>query len=181
MPQASDHHDRFMRLFIQHQPRLYGFIRTLVFNRADAEEVLQEVASVLWRRFAEFTPGTHFDRWAFAIARNQILYHRQKARRDALMLHGDLVETLADQAADDSDRLDEFREALSECMIGLDDDDRDLLHRRYESDATNRAVAAALGRSESAVSRALHRIYRVLLECIRRKTDAAGQTSGGAL
>lgn len=177
---ATDPHDRFMRLFIQHQPRLYAFIRTLVFNRADAEEVLQETASVLWRRFDEFTPGTpgtpgsHFDRWAFAIARNQILYLRQKLRRDALMLHDDLVETLADQVADDSDRLDAFREALSVCVTGLDAADRDLLARRYDSDTTNRAVAAALGRSESAVSRALHRIYRVLFECIRRKTDTAG-------
>ncbi|QNN24516.1 sigma-70 family RNA polymerase sigma factor [Planctomycetales bacterium ZRK34] len=174
---TTDQHDQFMRLFIQHQPRIYAYIRTLVFNRADAEEVLQEVASVLWRRFEDFTPGTHFDRWAFTIAYHQVLYHRQKARRDALMLHGDLVETLADQAAEESGRLDEFRDALSECVTQLGATDRDLLSRRYESGANNRSVASAVGRSESAVSRALHRIYRVLLECIRSKIESPGGAS----
>jgi len=179
MPDATPQHDQFMRLFIQHQPRIYACIRTLVFNRTDAEEILQETAAVLWRKFDEFTPGTRFDRWACHVAYLQVMYFRQKLRRGSLMFSTPIMDALADQTAEASESFDEVRAALESCINQLDDDDRDLLRRRYEPEATNRSVARAAGRSESAISRALHRIYRTLLTCIRRKTEAP-ESAGGA-
>ena len=55
----TDQYD-FGRLFVQYQPRIYGYIRSLVADRSDAEDMLQETASVLWQKFDEFTPGTNF-------------------------------------------------------------------------------------------------------------------------
>ncbi len=40
-------HESFMRLWVQHQSRVYAYVRTLVFRRADTEDILQEVAVVL--------------------------------------------------------------------------------------------------------------------------------------
>ena len=75
-----ERHEEFMRLFLSCQPRIFAFIRSLVFSRADADDVLQETALVLWEKFARFEPGTRFDRWAFRIAHFQVMYHRQKKR-----------------------------------------------------------------------------------------------------
>jgi RNA polymerase sigma-70 factor (ECF subfamily) len=56
---TNDEHD-FGRLFVRYQSRIYGFIRSLVVHRDDAEDLLQETASVLWRKFGEFRPGSDF-------------------------------------------------------------------------------------------------------------------------
>ena len=49
--------DEFVRLLAQNQRRLFLYVRTLVPNHADAEEVLQNTNLVLWREFGTFEPG----------------------------------------------------------------------------------------------------------------------------
>ena len=49
-----DKHERFMRLLVANQPKIYAAIRSLGLRQHDAEDVLQDTASVLWRRFDEF-------------------------------------------------------------------------------------------------------------------------------
>lgn len=74
--------DLFRQQWVHWQPRIYAYIRTLVFNRSDAEDLLQEVAAVLWRKIDEFEPGTRFDQWAFSVARNKVLNFQKKKGRD---------------------------------------------------------------------------------------------------
>ena len=174
----NSRHEQFMALFLRHQARVYSYIRSMVLHRADAQEIMQEVALVLWRRFDEFEPGSHFDRWACRVAFHQVRYFFQKKHRHGLVFSSELMETIADDAAAVGRNLDPFRDALEECVGQLPPHDRDLLHRRYKEDATNRTVARDVGRSESAVSRALSRIYESLLHCIQGKTGIVG--GGGA-
>jgi len=172
-------HESFMRLWIQHQARVYAYIRSVVFRRADAEDILQEVALVLWRKFDQFESDSRFDQWAYRVARNQILYYQQKRRRNVLLFSQDLVDSIADQMAVANASPDGYFDALESCLDGLPRDHRDLVRNRYEPGATNRSVAKMLGRSESAISRALNRIYLALLECIRGKTAAEPRKEGG--
>jgi len=44
-------HDHFLRLFMEHEEALRLFVRSLLFNREESREVMQEVAIVLWRKF----------------------------------------------------------------------------------------------------------------------------------
>jgi RNA polymerase sigma-70 factor, ECF subfamily len=168
-------HEQFLRMFLTVQPRVYGYLRTMILNRADAEDVLQDVASVLWRKFDEFQPGTQFDRWAFTVAYNQVMSYHLKRRRDRLVFKDDVLALIADRAITESRTLDEFQDALQGCLDELSEQDRQLVRLRFEPQATNRSVATAVGRSETAVSRTLHRIYAKLLGCVRRRTDPAEQ------
>jgi len=177
MAPHPDHHDRFVRLFLEAQPQLYAYIRTLTPHRTDAEEILQEVAAVLWRKFDTFEPGTHFDRWAYRTAYHQVLYHRRKQARDRLVFSESVMQRLADDLADTPETVDQTHDALLTCLGKLGGEDRDLVRRRYRPGATGRSTARALGRSESAVSRALNRIYAALLQCIDHTLGS--ETSGG--
>jgi DNA-directed RNA polymerase specialized sigma24 family protein len=62
-----------------------------------------------------------------------------------------------------------YFDALDSCLDGLSSDDRELVKKRHEPGATNRSLSKTVGRSESAISRALNRIYLALLQCIRAK------------
>ena len=71
--------DLFFKLFLKNNKKLFGFIIACVPNYADAEDLLQDVASVLWEKFDEYEPGTNFYAWAKQIARFKISnYYRQK-------------------------------------------------------------------------------------------------------
>lgn len=159
-------HEEFMRLFLSCEPRIFAFIRSLVFSRVDADDILQETALVLWEKFEQFEPGTRFDRWAFRIAHFQVMYHRQKKARDRLRFSDTLVELLGEDMVAESQNLEETQAALAHCLDQLPEVDHALIRQRYRGHATNRDVARDSGRSESAISRALNRIYMKLHLCI---------------
>jgi hypothetical protein len=52
MPPSTHDDDQvqlFSRLLVANQRRLYGFILTLVHDRAAADDILQDVSSLLWQ------------------------------------------------------------------------------------------------------------------------------------
>lgn len=161
-------HDDFMRLFVQVQPRLHAYIRALVPNRCDAEEILQETGVVLWRRFGDFELGTDFARWASRVAKLQVLAFYKKNKRNVLCFSPAFIETMADEAVV-TQEASPYVEALQVCLAKLDEVDRELIRRRYESSTrTARQVARDQGWAETTVYNALARIRRNLLRCVQR-------------
>ena len=47
----------FVRLLLQHQNDLLGYILPLVGCLDDAQDVLQETATALWQKFDRYDPG----------------------------------------------------------------------------------------------------------------------------
>jgi DNA-directed RNA polymerase specialized sigma subunit len=59
----------------------------------------------------------------------------------------------------------------------LPDKDRRIVKLRYQPGATNRTVAEEVGKSDSAISRSLNRIYGLLLNCIQAQVSP--RSAGG--
>lgn len=169
-------HERFLQLLLPIQPGLHSYLRTLILNRTDAEDVLQAAAAVMWEKFDDFQPGTRFDRWAYQIVHLQALCYLTDCKRSKLVFSEKLLALLADQAATQSESTNETMAALDACMQRLPERDRELLRLRFgPAGGTNRNVARALGRSEGAVSRALSQLYDNLLECIKQRASHEAQ------
>ena len=56
----DDAYERFTALLSRHHAPLMSFILSLRPNWADAEDLLQQTSVVLWRKFAEYRPGSSF-------------------------------------------------------------------------------------------------------------------------
>ena len=69
--------DEFMRLYTQHQRRLYVYLLSLVHNAADADELLQESSYILWKKFDQFEPESNFGSWACRVAYFEVLKYRE--------------------------------------------------------------------------------------------------------
>jgi RNA polymerase sigma-70 factor, ECF subfamily len=176
MPDA-DRHEEFMRLFLANEARVFAYIRSLMVGADDAQDVLQDVAVLLWRKFDEFAPGTSFDRWALRTAYFRVLTHRRERQRDRLQFDDALFADLAAEAESAHEEAEAVEQALRFCLERLPEADRALVRERYAPGVTNRDVARASGRSESAVSRALSRVQAALLHCIEGRLRAQ---EGGA-
>ena len=168
----------FTALFLQDQRRIHGYIVALLAGHQDADDLLQETAAVLWRRFGEFERGSNFFAWACKTARLIVLGHRRRKGREAAILNEAAFEKLASFAAHESSWLVAQTAALEECLGRLRDSDRQLLDRCYTAGITARQVAAELGRAETSVYKSLGRIRRALSECIRRSLALSERTGG---
>lgn len=162
-------HDAFLRLFTSHEPALRAFVRSLVPTSADANDVMQEAAIVLWRKFGDYDPQREFRGWAFGIAKMQVLTWQRDRARDRHLFAEELIERLAGDSAELSDRLEAQREALRTCLGHLPPDQRKLVTAVYASGARANEVAAAMRQSVAAVYKRLHRIRLALVECTRRQ------------
>jgi len=163
----SDERD-FGRLFVQYQPRIYGYIRSLVAQRTDAEDVLQETASVLWQKFDSFRPGTDFLAWALNVAHYRMLYFRQQQKRNVLHFSEAFCEAVAADTVAEAGRLADLQGLLDDCMAKLSPGDYELFALRYGSETTTKHLAEQLGRPASTIYNAIHRIRLALAQCVER-------------
>ena len=166
----AQHHDQFLRLFAEHEPALRTFVRSLVPSLAAASEVMQEVAVVLWQKFAEFDAMRDFRKWAFGVARYQALAYLRNKARDRHVFDDELVGRLADEAASAGQRHEAQREALDACLQKLPEPQRALVLAAYTKGTRMDELAAQRGQTAMSLYKLLHRIRQALLECVRRTT-----------
>jgi RNA polymerase sigma-70 factor, ECF subfamily len=164
----------FVRLLMANERRVFAYILTLLPNVADAEDVLQETSIVLWRKFPEYQPGTDFTSWAFCIAHNMVRNRLAKNYRCRVKFDEQLLVTVAADTEQMREELDLGHTFLAECINELSLGDRDLLNRRYQSGATIKSVAAAVGRSVEGMYKTMRRIHDALHACVSRRLNSEG-------
>ncbi len=162
-------HEQFLRSFMLHEATVRAYVRRLLPSRADADDVAQEVAVVLWAKFHQFREGGDFCAWALGIARYQVLAWLRDRGRDRLVLDADVIELLADDKAADLRPLIEQRQALEACLEKLDPKHRAMLLESYGSGHRIQDVAKSSGRSLTGFYQWLHRMRRLLLDCIKKE------------
>ena len=156
------------------QGRLFAFIRTLIPNPDIAADVLQETNLVLWRKSAEFTPGTDFGAWACRIASFQVMAQRRDAGRERLLFDDELLGQIAAIAQERSGTVDRLNKALRRCLQKLAGTQRNLMQRRYGEAVPVKVLAEEMHRTPNAVSRLLYRTRQSLLECMDKALAEEG-------
>lgn len=173
---AAEHerHDRFLRLFLEHEESLRGFIRAITHNREQAREVMQEVAAVLWRKFDALESDQDFRRWAFGVARFEALASARDNARERHTFSDELLEMLADDAASEVDEMEAERKALEHCLEKLPAPQRELVNAAYERGTRIDELATRLGRTAMSLYKVLHRIRMTLADCAQRELAKDG-------
>lgn len=163
---AAERQKQLMALMTRHQRRIFAYIYTLVPDRHDAEDLLQETSVVVCEKFDEFITGTDFVAWACQIAWWRIRYARQKFARAKVVFDDDLLESVAHTAATMRVELDARHEALAHCLQKLAPRDRELVLTRYEPGSGVAEAARRSGRSMDAAYKALNRLRKLLHDCV---------------
>jgi RNA polymerase sigma-70 factor, ECF subfamily len=174
--EERERHDRFMRLYVENEESLRGFVRSLVPSREAAREVMQEVAAVLWRKFDALASPEDFRRWSFGIARFEALAAARDFARDRHVFSDDLLKILADEAEQSAPLLEAEREALERCLQKLPEAQRAIVSAAYERGARIDDLAARLGRTAMSLYKLLHRVRLALIECTQRELAREGQS-----
>jgi RNA polymerase sigma-70 factor (ECF subfamily) len=168
-----DRDAEFARLLHEAHRELFGFIFAMLQNRADAEDVYQQCALVLWKKFDAFTPGTSFIAWAIRVAKFEIKDFVKARRRRKVYFTDAILDAIAvTYQSDASERQKERLDALAQCLEKLTDRDQRMLRQCYAVDRDYRQIAEAEGKSVAAIYKAISRIRKSLYLCVHRSLAA---------
>lgn len=166
----ADDPDLFVKLYSKNERALRAFLYNLLPGTAEVDEVMQEVSLVLWKKFSQFDPATEFLKWAYVVARYEVLMFRRKKARDRHVFHEDLLDLLSEEYEEDEKPLQRERKALDVCLTKLSEADHDLLMACYAKDMRINEMANQLGRSPTGLYKKLNRLRQGLLQCIDQST-----------
>ncbi|MDF1756546.1 MAG: sigma-70 family RNA polymerase sigma factor [Verrucomicrobiales bacterium] len=164
----DDNYEQFVELFTRNEAALRAFVRGMVPSWHDAEEVVQDVALVAWRKFDEFEIGTSFINWVCTIARFKSLSHLRKTSRDRLSFQSELIEMMADEGAEEMEVRKYELAALEQCLKKLSTKQRDLVNLAYTPGISIKDEAERVGIKPGTFYMRLNRIRAVLHDCINR-------------
>jgi RNA polymerase sigma-70 factor (ECF subfamily) len=158
---------RFEELYEAHAGSVRGFVLSLVRDPVVADDVMQEVAMVLWRRFNDFNPEHSFGSWARGIAYNKVLKRWRKYSRSPVVISSDAVEGVMAAYDRAEHQITDEEIALETCMEKLPERSREYVELRYVQKLQLNEIAERLDNTLNAVNKALGKIRGKLMDCIR--------------
>ncbi len=164
----ADEREDVLELFARYQRNLYLYVLTMIPNRADAEDVLQNTNVVVWQKLDQYRPNTDFRAWVFRICYFEIRKFQGRSRTEGVFFRSELLDELSDEYRRREDMLSLRVEALPDCVALLPVDDRDLLDAVYGRGIDVASLSEQLGRKPTSVYRSLRRIRDWLHDCIER-------------
>jgi RNA polymerase sigma-70 factor (ECF subfamily) len=167
MEQSKD--KQFFRLYVTHQRSVYAFVMANVRNFNDANDIMQEVAMVMWQKFDELDHKEEkFLAWGILIARNQLYKYFARIRKTRLVFDESLLHAIEEQCASKLGSYPDHIYALQQCLSRLNNSHRQLLMMKFGQQMTIQAISEKLQRSASAVYKAIARIHLALQQCIQQ-------------
>ena len=175
MPPPDDaEYELFLTLFARHHARVQAYVRSLVPDGGDADDVFQATSLILWRSFGTFDRDRDFLPWALGVARHQVLMFWRRARRDRHCFSDSLLETLADESLHRATEAGDRQRALDACVHDLSPRQQELIRMFYADNLPADAIAAAWDRSVHAVYKSLKVTRKALFDCVKRRLAADG-------
>jgi RNA polymerase sigma-70 factor, ECF subfamily len=143
-------------LYMRYADNVYGYVRSIVKDHHEAEDVTQHVFAKLMTAIGKYEPrSVPFSAWILRVARNVAVDHlRSRRAAPAEEVFG------TDERADDAsiDRSYSVREALA----ALPDEQRKVVVLRHVVGLNPGEIARCMGRTESSIHGLHHRGRRAL-------------------
>jgi RNA polymerase sigma-70 factor (ECF subfamily) len=160
--------EQFLRLLMGNQDKIYTYILSMVHNMNDADDVMQDVVTVMWRKFDDYQEGSSFLAWSITIARYLVLKFFEKNRRSRIPFSDELAEKIASVTTNKLESYNERLEALEGCMKKLSPENQELIKMRYYSKTPTKAIAVERGILPHKMYRYMAKIHQMLQDCVRR-------------
>ena len=163
---------RLASLWMHSQPVVGSFIRGMVADLHEVDDVVQRVAETCARKFNEFDSAgdsQSFRAWALSIARFEVLRFYQRQKRVAQAFSPEVMEVVIAEFERCDDRPDERLDALRTCLDRVTDRNRQLIEMKYFRELTTERIADRLGLTSSGVRVALSRTRQFLAGCIQEQ------------
>jgi RNA polymerase sigma-70 factor (ECF subfamily) len=147
-------------LYVSYSPNIYGYVRSIVRDDHEAEDVTQHVFAKLMTTIGKYDDrGVPFFAWLLRMARNVAIDHLRSNRVTP-------IETLPDTGSSSDSHVDQLQ-TVREALAALPEEQREVVVLRHVVGLTPGEIADRLGRSESSIHGLHHRGRRALQRELR--------------
>lgn len=156
-----DIYERYISLLATYRRHIAHFCVSHCDNRADAEDLAQDIYAALWRSIATLQPDStprQQNRWLFRLMRG---VYARRLRKKLPFLHADI-----DKVAGLVQPVDNNREIINDLAADLSDDERLLLARHLDGYSAEE-LAAEFGVTSAVIRKRMQRIKEKII--IKRK------------
>lgn len=148
-------HEALRFLYVTYSHNIYGYVRSIVRDDHEAEDVTQHVFAKLMTSLVKYDDrGVPFFAWLIRMARNVAIDHLRANRVTP-------TETVLDPASPSGTDLDQG-ETVRAALAALPDEQRQVVVLRHIVGLTPAEIADRMGRSESSIHGLHHRGRRTL-------------------
>lgn len=165
----SERRERMTRHWLVSEHAIRAYIAGAVSSFQDREDLLQQVALTVARRFEEFDENRPFLAWALWLARSRIIDFYRSRGRHPQFLSDAVLEGYADALVDRQNLVHPQREALDHCMEKLPERSRSLIRLKYHDGLKIDQIAETIRSTPASVRVTLFRIRDALADCIQRR------------
>jgi RNA polymerase sigma-70 factor (ECF subfamily) len=162
----------FSLLYDRYFQRVFGFVYSRLRNRADTEEVVQEVFTAVFCSIEAYRGQSSLLSWIYGIAKNTVNNHVRRARAQQVR-----VERAEDElrrcawsldACTPEERLTLTRcaEAVNERLSSVSDWQSEIFVMRHLENLSIGEIARRTSRSSDAVRSSLYRMKRLVVDAV---------------
>lgn len=157
----------FDALLADAQPRLRGYVASILGAWSDVDDIVQEANLVMVIKRDDFEAGTNFIAWAFRIAYfKATTWRRDRMREGRVVLSEAAFQNVAAHAeAHFTDRTPVV-DVLAKCLKLLPPHERNLVNAKYVDHRSLVELATARGCSANSLHKAISRIRLALRKCV---------------
>jgi RNA polymerase sigma-70 factor (ECF subfamily) len=167
---------RFLSLFLRSEREIFRYVAALIPNVADAEDIVQQTALVLWEKFDAYDANQPFTPWACRFALNKTRQWLERRQRWQALLERGLAEELAQRREELRPELDVRLRHLEGCLGKLPVEQFTLVEGYYYRRDDIEKLAANCGRTVAATYKMLQRVRQSLQACIENAAMPEGTT-----
>lgn len=162
------HHttEQFIKEYSKNEQDLRFYIASLVNNKSDVDDILQEAASMIWKKYDLRDFSKPFLPWALAFAFNAVRNYRHKVKVQQKYFTNEMIDSMIAVQEKNLDPLEAQRSVMQTALRRLNERDRLLIEHRYSSGGTIQELADRLGEKPDALYKRLQRIREKLLKMI---------------
>jgi RNA polymerase sigma-70 factor (ECF subfamily) len=170
----------FNALYERYFQRVYSFTFARLRNRADAEEVVQETFTAVFRSIDAYRGQSSLLCWIYGIAKNNVNNHLRRARSHDLRVERCEPGMLMGSASLDSSTPEEqlslrrYEESVRKMFGQVTDWQCEVFRLRHVENLTIGEIAERVKKSNDAVRSSLYRVKRMLLEAVDPTLAAVG-------
>lgn len=159
----------FLRALAGAYRHVYACALSIVGNRVDTDDVIQEVCVVLWQKYDEYEAGTNFTKWATTITfKTAKAFVRQRRRQRGYGLSDHVLAKVAKVRLAGSELFELRRERLRECLSRLGSREQRFLEDCYRPHRSLVDFARSSRTPIGTIYTRLKRLRHRLTECVHR-------------
>lgn len=160
---AAGDQDALTPLYQQTSAAVYGIALSILKNKQDAEDILQDTYIQIWNAASSYTPCGKPLAWIFTIARNLALMRMREQSRTVTMAPESWQSLFADEpAVTHEDRL-----MLASLLETLSDQERQIVILHAMTGLKHREIAALLNLRLPTVLSKYNRALKKLRNCMK--------------